>query len=78
MAPKKLPSFCGLPISWHPDMEVRLGYWEARDETRDFKDVLKILKRDFPDLSDVSIYDILDSWHSELTAICMCTVCHYR
>lgn len=36
-------------------MELRLGFLEARDETRNLKDVVKTLKREFPDLADVSI-----------------------
>ena len=35
-------------------MELRLGYLEARDETRDTMDVVKMLKHEFPDLADVS------------------------
>ena len=39
-------------------MELRLGYLEARDETRNMKDVVLILKREFPDLADVSVLDL--------------------
>ena len=40
-------------------MELRLGYLEAQDEIRDPKLMVKIMKREFPTLADVShaIYD---------------------
>ena len=35
-------------------MELRLGFLEAQDETRDPKLMVKVLKLEFPTLADVS------------------------
>ena len=54
MIRKNLPSASGLPKEWDVEMERRLGYLEAQDEAREPKIIVKVLKREFPQLARVS------------------------
>ncbi len=54
MIRKDLPSGSGLPAEWDRGMELKLGFLEAQDEARDPRTMIKMLKREFPELSRVS------------------------
>ena len=50
---KKMPSGSGLPAVWTEDMDKVICYYEAAGE-HDSEQVIKILKKKFPELEDVS------------------------